>query len=182
MPAQLAVPPLDGSTTVLPGFVDFQAKYNSSRPWALFPPTSASKRTFFTYGELADATHRIAHTYCPDGVRANGEIMAVIAHPDSILYLALVAGLARAGFVVSTSFEVDFETPCSRGLLALSDVPEELAPSTGQFVGQDGVPPHHHAAALLLAGGLSQGGARAETTQFADIRPPRLSQNIPELY
>lgn len=101
MSQELIVPPLDGSVTVLPGFVDFQAKHNPNRPWVFFPPTSASKRTSFTYGELSDATHRIARFYCPSGVRANGEIMAVIAHPDSVLYLALVAGLARAGFVVS---------------------------------------------------------------------------------
>lgn len=100
MPAERLVPPLDGSITVLPGFIDFQGKHNPNKPWVLFPPTGPSTRTSLTYGELSDATHRIAYTYRPDGVRADGEIMGVIAHPDSVLYLTLVAGLARAGFIV----------------------------------------------------------------------------------
>ena len=47
-----------------------------------------------------------AHAFRPDGTRAQGELVAVLIHCDALLYLALIPGLVRAGFVVSRS-------PCS---------------------------------------------------------------------
>lgn len=91
-------PPLDGSLPVIPGFVDFQAQYNDDKPWVVFPVGSPIES--ISYKQFADATHRMARALRPDGARANGEVVAVIIHCDSVLYLALLAGLIRAGFVV----------------------------------------------------------------------------------
>lgn len=97
-----AFPPLDGSLTAIPGLVDFQVEHGPDRPWAVFP--AGSPVTSVSYKQFADATHRVAHMFCPDKKRADGEVVALIIHCDSALYLALLAGLIRAGFVVSISF------------------------------------------------------------------------------
>lgn len=93
-----AFPPLDGSLSVVPGFVDFQATNNAQHPWTVFAPDSPVSSISFE--EYADATHRIANVFRPDGTNAKGEIVALILHCDSVLYLATLAGLIRAGFVV----------------------------------------------------------------------------------
>lgn len=93
-------PPLDASLPPIPGFVDFQAKHNGDRPWTVFPPGASVPSISFL--EFADATNRVAHVFRPDGTRANGEIVALIIHCDSVLYVAMLAGLIRAGYIVSS--------------------------------------------------------------------------------
>ncbi|KAJ3525806.1 hypothetical protein NM688_g8348 [Phlebia brevispora] len=94
-------PPLDGSLPVLPGFVDFHAKYNPDLPWVVFPskqdPTKADS---ISYSQFAKATHRIAHGLRPNRSEGkDGDVVGVVIHCDSILYLAVLVGLVRAGFV-----------------------------------------------------------------------------------
>lgn len=93
-----AFPPLDGSLSVIPGFVDFQAQYNSDKPWVVFPIGSPIES--ISYKQFSDATHRMARAVRPDSTHANGEVVAVIIHCDTVLYLALLVGLIRAGFIV----------------------------------------------------------------------------------
>ena len=94
-------PPLDGSIPALPGLLDFQVEHGPDRPWALFPANS--QVTSISYREFANATHRVSHLFCPDKKRANGEVVALIIHCDTVLYLALIVGLVRAGFVVGAT-------------------------------------------------------------------------------
>ena len=104
--ARPVFPPLDGSITVLPGFVDFHEEHNPDHEWARLAHEDDAPYTPVTFREYAAATHRIAHAFRPDGTRAQGELVAVLIHCDALLYLALIPGLVRAGFVVSRS-------PCS---------------------------------------------------------------------
>ncbi|KIP07411.1 hypothetical protein PHLGIDRAFT_105771 [Phlebiopsis gigantea 11061_1 CR5-6] len=97
MSARLTFPPSDGSVSVIPGFVDFQAHHNADRPWVLFP--SGSPVGSISFREFADATHRVAHHFCPDKRRVHGEVVALIINCDVVLYLAVVCGLVRAGFI-----------------------------------------------------------------------------------
>lgn len=99
--ARPAFPPLDGSISVLPGFADFHAKHNSAREWVRLAPDVDTPAKSLTFAELADATHRVARTFRPDGTRSKGELIAVLIHCDTVLYLALIIGLVRAGYVVS---------------------------------------------------------------------------------
>ncbi|KAJ3555779.1 hypothetical protein NM688_g2383 [Phlebia brevispora] len=95
-----AVPPLDGSVTVLPGFVDFQAKHNPEKPCAVFPSsTSPTGVDSVTFKEFAKATHRVAHAVRPGRKGEEGEVVGVVIHTDALLYMALLAGMARAGLV-----------------------------------------------------------------------------------
>lgn len=91
-------PPLDGSIPALPGFVDFHATHNPNRQWALLAPESGSEVKSITFLEFADATHRVAHLLRPDPSESKREVVALLIHCDTILYLALMVGLIRAGF------------------------------------------------------------------------------------
>lgn len=91
-------PPLDGSVPPIPGFVDFQQKHNGDRPWILFP--SGATVSSISFSQFADATHRVAHAFAPNMTRSNGEVVALIINCDTVLYVAMLAGLIRAGFVV----------------------------------------------------------------------------------
>lgn len=99
--ASQALPPVDGSISLFPGFVDFHAKHNPERPWVLFPSfEDPSKATAITYTELANATHRIAHRARPGREGPEGLVVGLLINCDSILYVALMHGLLRAGIVV----------------------------------------------------------------------------------
>ena len=99
--ASQALPPLDGSLTVIPGFVDFHAKHNPEHPWALYPSfEDPSKPAAITFAELANATHRIAHLSRPGRRGPENAVVGLLIHCDSLLYVAVIQGLMRAGMVV----------------------------------------------------------------------------------
>ena len=96
-------PPLDGSISIIPGLVDFHAQHNPSNPWAVLAPESGSNTTSVSFREFSNATHRIALVFRPDATHSDGDIVAVLVNCDSVLYLALLVGLVRAGYVVRSS-------------------------------------------------------------------------------
>ena len=96
------LPPLDGSISVIPGFIDWQAKHNPHKKCAIFPSsTSPTGVDFITFDEFCKATHRVAHAVRPGRAGEEGEVVAVVIHTDALLYIALLAGMIRAGLVVS---------------------------------------------------------------------------------
>lgn len=96
------LPPLDGSLTLTPGFVDFHAKHNANLPWAVFPSRDdPTKIDSVSFAELAKASHRIAHRARPGRTGSDGEVVGLLIHCDALLYAAIIHGLARAGLVVS---------------------------------------------------------------------------------
>ena len=141
MSSHPAFPPLDGSIPVLPGFVDFQAEHNPDRPWAIFP--SGDHVESISFKQFSDATHRAARAFRPGGSLAKGEVVAVIALCDSMLYIALVTGLVRAGYVVSeTYFSSRIEV--TSGLKSVSAIPsiaEKFRCSACEHDGEVWVPP-----------------------------------------
>ena len=86
--------------SVMPGFLDFHAKHNPTLEWVRLAPDGETPAISLTFQEFADATHRVARTFRPDGTPGNGEIVAILVHCDTILYLALIVGLVRAGLKV----------------------------------------------------------------------------------
>lgn len=96
------LPPLDGSIGyVLPGFVDFHAKYNPDLPFYVFPyPNLESDELRTTsYLEFAQATHRAAHHFRPNREGLEGTVVALVLSVDTLLYHAVLVGLIRAGCV-----------------------------------------------------------------------------------
>ncbi|CAL1703601.1 unnamed protein product [Somion occarium] len=107
-------PPLDGTITVLPGFVDFQAEHHPTLPWAIFPSIeNPQEPTIITFEEFTRATHRIAHALRPQRSGQDGEIVALAIHCDTILYVATMIGLIRAGLPFPMSVRNSPEAICS---------------------------------------------------------------------
>ncbi|KAI0698146.1 hypothetical protein BC835DRAFT_1413279 [Cytidiella melzeri] len=99
MASQL-LPPLDGSLTLVPGCLDFHARHSPERPWVVFPSVEdPSKTSSISFAEFAKATHRIAHRARPGRHGKEGSVVGLLVHCDSILYVALIQGLIRAGIV-----------------------------------------------------------------------------------
>ncbi|KAL6302718.1 hypothetical protein BKA93DRAFT_736353 [Sparassis latifolia] len=96
-----ALPPLDGSITVLPGFLDFHAEQNPNLPFFFYPSAdpTAVKPASVSYLEFAHATHRIAHAFRPGRAGPDRAVVAVVVTCDTLLYHALVVGIMRAGLV-----------------------------------------------------------------------------------
>lgn len=96
-------PPLDGSITVLPGFIDFHAEHNPMNAWAVFPSLDdPEEKTYITYAELAHASHRIAHALRPGRKGPEQQVVAIVVNCDTVFYVTLMVGLRRAGMVVSS--------------------------------------------------------------------------------
>ena len=110
-------PPLDGSITVIPGFIDFQAEHNPSLPWVIFPSRSGSGTESISFAEFSLASHRIAHSIRPGRRGIDGEVVAVLIHCDVPLYHALLAGIIRAGLIVSVTSNGQTQYPVTNELL-----------------------------------------------------------------
>lgn len=138
------LPPLDGSVFVLPGFIDFHAEHNPSLPWVLFPSRTGAGPEAISFGAFAQATHRMAHALRPDRQGKDGEIVAVIAHCDTILYLALLAGIVRAGLTVRICYESTCELEgLTQSFLGISYVASQLRPWRSFHAAEDFVPQSH---------------------------------------
>ncbi|KZP33055.1 hypothetical protein FIBSPDRAFT_721447 [Athelia psychrophila] len=99
MSAHPVYPLLDGSLN-LPGLVDFNAHHNPHYPAFVYSEAPGSL-TEISYFEFGRATHRAAHALRPGRAGQDGEIVAIIANVDTLLYTAIIVGTMRAGIVVS---------------------------------------------------------------------------------
>jgi hypothetical protein len=86
--------------------IDYHLEHNPDYPFAVYPSSNPNAEPdeipFLEYGR---ATHRVARLLCAGGevpVR-KGEVVGVVANTDSILYMAVVGGIMRAGLTVSSS-------------------------------------------------------------------------------
>ena len=102
--AQLIVPPVDGSLPTLLDFVDFNHQHNADKPFFIFPSAAnPTKLTSVSHAEMAEASHRIAHILRPDRRGPDGEVVGLVLHTDTVLYVAVILGVLRAGLVVRTA-------------------------------------------------------------------------------
>lgn len=103
MGSDIQRPPLDGSLSVLPGFVDFHAEHNPDNAWAVFPSAEdPTKKSSISHRQLAGASHRIAHALRPGRAGPEQEVVAILVNCDTILYVVTIIGMFRAGMIVST--------------------------------------------------------------------------------
>ncbi|KIP12212.1 hypothetical protein PHLGIDRAFT_508051 [Phlebiopsis gigantea 11061_1 CR5-6] len=92
--------PLDESLPTLPHIADFYATYNHDAPWLMYPFKGLGDRPgTISYGEMARASHRVAHILRPGREGPEREVIAVILNTDTVLYAAVILGLMRAGFI-----------------------------------------------------------------------------------
>ncbi|KAH9941064.1 hypothetical protein B0H21DRAFT_811720 [Amylocystis lapponica] len=93
------LPPLDGSVSVLPGFLDFRVQHSPEAPCYVFtdPNPSSTDICSVSYLEFAQATHRIANIFRPGRIGPDGAVVAIVINTDTLFYHALTVGLIRAG-------------------------------------------------------------------------------------
>ena len=109
--ASRVFPPTDCSVT-LPETIDFHVKHNPSHPVFVFSEDGKADVTNITYLEFGRATDRVAHHVRPGRAGPDGEVVAVVALSDTLLYHAITLGIMRAGLVVSKRLY-----PCLRSLM-----------------------------------------------------------------
>jgi acyl-CoA synthetase (AMP-forming)/AMP-acid ligase II len=98
-----SVPAEVWSTLTLPELIDYHLEHNPTQPWAIFPSaTPGAEPEKITYLEFARATQRFARIVCAGGdvPVKRGEIVGILVHTDSLLYVSAVGGLMRGGFTV----------------------------------------------------------------------------------
>lgn len=97
--------PLDGSLSTLVDFVDFHAENNPDLPWLVFPSAaSAGELSHISFAAMAKASDQIAHILRPGKCGPDGQIVAVLLHTDTAIYVAIMLGIIRAGHIVSAHF------------------------------------------------------------------------------
>lgn len=98
----VALPPLDGSLETLIDLLDFHVKHNATEPFAKFPAADDPTRVAsISFAEMAQASHVVASRLLGSPGHADGEVVAVLLHTDSVIYDAVLLGAFRAGLVVS---------------------------------------------------------------------------------
>lgn len=96
------LPPLDGSLATLIDFVDFHATHNGGQPWFVYttdPPTAEVSE--ISFADMSYASHQIAAALNEEGRDPGGEVVALLLHTDTVIYIAVLLGLIRAGYTVS---------------------------------------------------------------------------------
>lgn len=92
-------PALGGSQLNLPDLLDFNLKHNSAFPIFVYAETESSKVTEIKMLEYIRAAHRVGKSVRGDS--RPGEVIAIIANIDPIVYSALITGIIKTGLVVS---------------------------------------------------------------------------------
>lgn len=94
--------PLDGSLPTLPDITDFYAIHSPELPWFVFPSkNSAEKTVSISFEGMVQASHRVAHILRPGREGPEREVIALLLNTDTVLYVAIVLGILRAGLIVS---------------------------------------------------------------------------------
>ncbi|KAJ7641939.1 hypothetical protein FB45DRAFT_681222, partial [Roridomyces roridus] len=92
------LPPLD-CTLSLGEIIDFHISHNN-RGAAFSFADAQGNITDISHVEFARAAHRVAHILRPQRLGPEGQVLAIIALTDSLIYQTLVAGCIKAGIVV----------------------------------------------------------------------------------
>jgi acyl-coenzyme A synthetase/AMP-(fatty) acid ligase len=95
-------PPSDGSVA-LNQLVDYHLKTNPECEFAILVDASevTNEQTIIVnYRRLSYAVHRIAHIINPGSALSQGTRVAILTSTDTIVNIALVLGIIRAGLVV----------------------------------------------------------------------------------
>ncbi|KAG6828273.1 putative NRPS-like protein biosynthetic cluster [Tricholoma furcatifolium] len=92
------LPPIED--LLIPEAIDFNFKHNAEQPFFVFSNPEAPSRTqIVTHLEFGRAAHRMAHILRPNRAGEDGDIVAIVALSDVILYQAIVVGCMIAGLV-----------------------------------------------------------------------------------
>ncbi|KAG6828418.1 putative NRPS-like protein biosynthetic cluster, partial [Tephrocybe sp. NHM501043] len=94
--------------TLLPDVINFNMVHNPNQPFFIFHDSSLDGIQVITHLEFGRAAHRAAHALRPVHASAvtgehngfgSGDVVAIVAHTDTVLYHTIIAGLVIAGLV-----------------------------------------------------------------------------------
>ncbi|KAG6908134.1 putative NRPS-like protein biosynthetic cluster [Tephrocybe rancida] len=93
--------PLVDRSMLLPEVILFNIKNNPDQVFYTFAKSDSGQdgTAVISHLEFGKATHRVAHALRPRRSGVDGEVVALVAHTDTILYQTIVAGLIVAGLV-----------------------------------------------------------------------------------
>jgi acyl-CoA synthetase (AMP-forming)/AMP-acid ligase II len=88
---------------VVPWLIEYRAKNNSGQTFAVWP-SQGDTPSRVTYAQFAHACYRFGRAICPDPPIKSGDVVAIIAICDTLLYTAAIGGLISAGLTVCCRF------------------------------------------------------------------------------
>ncbi|KAJ7246827.1 acetyl-CoA synthetase-like protein [Mycena haematopus] len=92
--------PSDTKPMLVPDVIAWNTEHHPTDPCFVFAPTDPSAAVVtVSQLEFGRATHRVAHHVRPNREGPDGEVVAVIALSDTLLYVAMVAGLMTANCI-----------------------------------------------------------------------------------
>lgn len=95
-------PPTNG--TVDPAHaIDFNLNKNSDHLFAVLYDLKSTSKTELTFGQLARAAHLAAHVINPGAAIPQGTNVGILVSTSSVMYIAMVLGVIRAGLVVCSN-------------------------------------------------------------------------------
>lgn len=95
-------PSLESPITV-PELLDFHYEHNPTHPIYVFAQDEQGT-TEISYLEFVRACHRLAHIIRPHRTGPERAVVAVVALVDTLVYETIIAGVIRAGLIVSCFF------------------------------------------------------------------------------
>jgi hypothetical protein len=95
----------------IPYVISLNSKTNPLRPFYIYANPESTEITTITNLEFGRATHRSAHLLRPNREGPDGQVVALLALSDTVLYHATVAGLMTAGFIVRVSLPGSMTLP-----------------------------------------------------------------------
>lgn len=93
------LPALGKSQLNLPDLLDFNLEDNPDFPVYVYAEPGSTRTTEIKMLEYVRVVHRIASAVRGDS--QPGDVVAIVANLDAIVYSALIVGIMKAGLVVS---------------------------------------------------------------------------------
>lgn len=93
------MPPQIEDTTI-PEAVRFNMQHNPQVPFYTYASQEVGELHIITHHEFGRAAHRAARALCSDAKGHDGQVVAIIALVDSMLYQTVFTGLIIAGLIV----------------------------------------------------------------------------------
>ncbi|KAG6861818.1 hypothetical protein C0995_011700 [Termitomyces sp. Mi166 len=90
--------PTISQDVLLPDIIDFNIINNPKQPFYIFADPRKGHQVI-TQLEYGRAAHRIAYKLRPQRAGRDGEVVAILAHTDTIIYSAIISGAIVAGLV-----------------------------------------------------------------------------------
>ncbi|KAJ7489282.1 putative aminoadipate reductase [Mycena latifolia] len=84
---------------LIPDVVDLNCKTNPSGPFYVYAKPDSSEIVTITHLEFSRASHRAANILRPNGEGPAGQVVALVALSDTVLYHAVLVGLITANFI-----------------------------------------------------------------------------------